>query len=131
MGLRTCIAMVVLLVPLFKAANQTNYTIEAFSSFKTTCFFAPILNSRSDSLVSLYKYTWVPGKNIPCDLHMEHLNHDLKTAIPHRGANKQKKELFNLESASLPCQTLVVITTISEMSGYHLCASSDKDLNTF
>lgn len=33
MGLRTCIAMVVLLVPLFKATNQTNYTIEAFSSF--------------------------------------------------------------------------------------------------
>lgn len=103
--------MVVLLVPLFKAANWTNYTIEAFSSFTQHAFFAPTLNSRSAFMVSLYKYTWVPGKNIPCDLHMEHLNRDLKTAIRHLGANKQKKELFNLESASLPCQTHIVIMT--------------------
>ena len=40
-GASTCIAMVVLLVPLFKAANQTNYTIEAFSSFKQRAFLLP------------------------------------------------------------------------------------------
>lgn len=28
-----------------------------------------------------------PGKNIPCDLYLEHLNRALKTAICHLGAN--------------------------------------------
>ena len=28
-----------------------------------------------------------PGKNVPCDLHMEHLNRDCKTAIAGLGAN--------------------------------------------
>ena len=45
---------------LFKASNRTNYTIEAFKLSCTACFLATNSNSRSASLVSLYKYTWSP-----------------------------------------------------------------------
>ena len=102
--------MVVLLVPLLKAANRTNYTIEAFSSFTQHAFLLP--SWIADQLLwSHYINTYGSLARIPYDLHMEHLNRDLKTAIRHLGANKLKKELFNLESASLPCQTHVVIMT--------------------
>ena len=36
-------------------------------------------------------YSGKIGHNIPCDLHLEHLNRVLKTAIEELGANKMKE----------------------------------------
>ena len=38
----------------------------------------------------------LPGKNIPNDLHMEHLNRLVKTALKELGANKTEKAIITI-----------------------------------
>ena len=38
----------------------------------------------------------MPGHNISCDLHMEHLNRLAKTAVDGLGANKTEKAIFRV-----------------------------------
>ena len=55
---------------LFKATNRTNYTIETFGFLAQHAFLLP-----DQLLWSRFINTHgVPGKNIPCNLYMEHLN---------------------------------------------------------
>ena len=72
---------------LFKTTGRTNYSVEAFTLLAQLHFiFTPRM---------AHQLVWSrtvnthgrPGKNIPCDLHMEHLNRDCKTAIAGLGAN--------------------------------------------
>ena len=117
---------------LFKASNRTNYTIEAFNFLAQHAFLLP--PRLADQLLwSRFINTHgVPGKNIPCDLHMEHLNRVLKTAIQHLGANKTEKAVVRVGKCIAPLSDTLSqydhIHTISETSGYHPWASSEKDL---
>ena len=72
---------------LFKAEGRNNYAIEAFTLLcQYHYFFSPrmaqqLLWSRCINVHGR------PGKNIPMDLHMEHLNRECKAAIAGIGAN--------------------------------------------
>ena len=75
---------------LFKASNKANYGIEAFNLLAQ---YHILLHPRlSQQLILWSRFVNTPGKqgrNIPCDLHLEHLNRSLKkTAINGLGANK-------------------------------------------
>ena len=63
---------------------------------------------------------------------MEHLNQVLKTAIQHLGANKIEKAVVRVGKCIAPLSDTLSqydhIHAISETSGYHPWASSEKDL---
>ena len=74
-------------LPLFKATNRTNYSIEAFTLLAQHDF---IFSERLKQQL-IYERTinthGHPSKNIPCDLFMEHLNRECKEAIGSLGSN--------------------------------------------
>ena len=75
------------LLLLFKATNSRNYAIEAFTLLAQYQF----MFTERMQLQLLWNRTvnvhGQPGKNISCDLHMEHLNRECKTSIAGLGAN--------------------------------------------
>ncbi len=75
----------------FRATGHTNYAMEALTLL-TQCFV--VLPPNLAEQVKWCRFVNVhgkPGRNISCDLHMEHLNRIVKTAIEGLGANKTEK----------------------------------------
>ena len=72
---------------LFKAANCVNYSIEAFSLLVHYQFLLPPRIAMQLMWSCTVNTHGRPGKNIPCDLHMEHLNREAKKCITGLGAN--------------------------------------------
>ena len=71
----------------FKAGNRTNYSIEAlFLLAQYHLFLSPRLAQQLIWSRFVNTQSW-PGRNIPCDLHMEHINCACKTAVTSLGAN--------------------------------------------
>ena len=74
-------------LPIFKASQRSNYSVEAFNLLaQHDFFFSPRMQQQllwSRTINTRGK----PGKNVSCDLHLEHLNRECKTAIGHVGAN--------------------------------------------
>ena len=72
---------------LFKATNHKNYAIEAFTLLAQEKFL------QSPRVAQQLKWSRTinthgrPGKNVPCDLPMEHLNHEAKNAFMGLGSN--------------------------------------------
>ena len=83
------------LMLIFKAAQRKNYACEAFNLLAQEKF---ILSPRMSQLVwSRFVNTQGGvGKNIPADLHMEHLNRVLKDGIKGLGANKTDRAITRL-----------------------------------
>ena len=74
-------------LPIFKAMNRTNYSIEAFTLLAQHDFiFTPRMKQQLvwERTVNVHGR---PGRNIPCDLHMEHLNRECKSAMGSLGPN--------------------------------------------
>lgn len=76
------------LLPIFRASKRTNYSIEVFNFLAQHQF---VLSPRASQQLLWSRFVnthGLPGKNIACDMHMEHLNRVLKGAIAGLGANK-------------------------------------------
>ena len=70
----------------FKVAGRKNYSIEAFNLLSQHNFiFSERMHMQLlwNRTVNVYGR---PGKNVPCDLHMEHLNRECKASISGLGA---------------------------------------------
>ena len=97
--------MEVLLI--FRATGHKNYAMEALTLL-TQCFAT--LPPNLAEQVKWSRFVNVhgqPGRNISCDLHMEHLNRLVKTAIEGLGANKtEKTNCKSGEECGLLCQDL-------------------------
>ena len=72
---------------LFKAANRVNYSIEAFSLLVHYQFLLPPRIAMQLMWSRTVNTHGRPGKNIACDIHMEHLNREAKKCITGLGAN--------------------------------------------
>jgi len=68
-----------------------------------------------------------PGKNIPNDLHCEHLNRLCKTSIKGIGANKTEKCITRVAKALGTLDP--VLKQFDVNNGHHSIARSDKDTN--
>lgn len=91
-------------MPVFCAAQCTNYACESFNLLYQHLYaVSPRLS---------YQLMWShfvnvhgqPGRNIPLDLHMEHLNHLAKDAIKNLGSNKTGGQLQESVNALVPCR---------------------------
>ena len=74
-----------------------------------------------------------PGKNIPADLHMEHLNRLIKEAIRNLGANKTENAITRIGRAigtiAPVLQKYDKENEIASISETHRMASFEKDIN--
>ena len=71
----------------FKSSNHTNYSIEAFILLATvSLLISPrmAVHLKCNRTVNIHGRQ---GKNIPCDLYMEHLNRECKNCICGLGSN--------------------------------------------
>jgi L1 cell adhesion molecule like protein len=72
------------------------------------------------------------GKNIPHDLHMEHLNRECKGSIADLGANiidnAIKRVGKSLHSSSKIVKPFNTLNAIAPQSGYHMVRSSEADI---
>lgn len=79
------------LLPVFKASGRRNYSCEVVNMLYQHLYQ---LSPRLSSQLLWSRFINVhgrPGKNIPADLHMEHLNRLVKEAMKNLGANKTEK----------------------------------------
>lgn len=119
------------LLLIYKVSNHPNYSIEALRLLLQFYFLLPprqaqqLINSRFINTCGL------PGHNVECDLHMEHLNRLCKDAVEGLGANKVEKAISRvgkcIQMVSDVTDQYDKIHTCKKDSGKHSCRSDLKD----
>ena len=119
------------LLPLFKGSNRTNYSIEALT-FLNQCEFK--LTPRQSEELKWSRFInchGIQGRNIPCDLHLEHMNRLCKDAVHGLQANKTAISVVRV-GKSLGRLSEIVETyddgnDIQAPSGSHRIPAANKD----
>ena len=118
---------------MYKSSNKTKYSAEAFNLLAQYHF---IFSDRLRINQLLWSRTvnvhGKPGRNVPMDLHMEHLNRMFKDAVSKLGPNtvdislqrtgKALKALVDIQ------QRFDLVTGITVQSSYHTFRSNNTDL---
>ena len=121
-------------LPLFKSANRKNYAIEALNLLVQYHYIFPPRQAEQ-LLWSRFVNTlgWA-GHNIPCDLHLEHLNRACKTAINALGANITEKTLLRTGKCIGPLTKVLnnydSENELKKASTTHSSARANKDIQT-
>jgi L1 cell adhesion molecule like protein len=116
----------------FKATSRRNYSIEAFILLAQYQYLL-CPREKSQLLYSRFINTHgLPGRNISCDLYMEHLNRLLKEAIKAPEANKTPKVIDCVGKCIAPLDELLerfhTIHNYSPHSDHHKNPSAVKDI---
>ena len=118
-------------LPLFKATNRVNYSIEAFTLLCQHHFFSDRMKKQLEWSRTVNVHG-KPGKNIPMDLHMEHLNRHCKTMIKGLGANVTEHAISRvgkcLGELVKATTNFDVQTGVSQESMHHTCRTDNQDL---
>ena len=122
------------LLVLFKSTSHSNYAKEAVNLLLQYYYIlserqkAQLLWSRCINTRGLI------GCNLPCDLHMEHLNRRLKKIVRSMGANVNPKAIVKAGKALGPvehiCQLFEEQTSSGTVYNSHPVPSFGKDLST-
>ena len=94
-------------LPLFRASGRTNYSIETVNLLAQHDFlFTPRMKQQLvwERTVNTHGK---PEKNIPCDLHMEHLNRECKSSIGSLGSNIAERSIDRVGKCTLQNYILV------------------------
>lgn len=120
------------LLPIFNGANRTNYSKEALLLICQNDFLLPERQTMQLLYSHFINTQGAAGKNIPCDLHMEHLNHLCKEGIRDLGANKTPNAIQRiskcLETVDPIVQQFNLISKQLQKSGQHDKASYLEDI---
>lgn len=121
------------LMLIFKAAQRKNYSCEAFALLAQMEF---ILSPRLSKQLKCSRFINTrggKGRNIPCDLHMEHLNRILKDGVKGLGANKTDKAITRLGKCVHSLDQILTnfdeSLDVHHSAGFHTVASLNKDVN--
>lgn len=122
------------LLPIFRQEKHYNYANEAFLLIAQTLLLSPrqVCDIKWNRTVNT---TGQIGKNVPVDLHMEHLNRRLKIMIRSLGANVSPNTVKRASKA-LAIVDVVRLRFLKDEKGkvqnkdYHTKPSIQKDLST-
>ena len=118
-------------IPIFKASGRTNYSIEAFLTLYQYYFMLSTRQSHQLVWSRFINTHGLPGHNIECDLHMEHLNRVCKSSIKGMGANKTKKAIQRAAKAigksSVVVDNFAHVTKRTSTSQKHSSPDLTKD----
>ena len=122
------------LLPIFQQTKHYNYREEAFNLLVQTIYLSPrkFAELKWGRTINTHGRT---GQNIPCDLHMEHLNRRLKMAIRSAGANIVHASAIqrlakSIGSVSHICQQFEKELGFLANKDYHSAPSFKKEFNT-
>ena len=88
------------LLLLFKASQKKSYSTEAFQFLCQYHFYLPPQQAQQLLYSRFINVHGREGHNIPCDLHMEHLNRTIKDELEHLGANKMEQAITRASKCS-------------------------------
>lgn len=119
------------LLPIFKSSGRKNYAIETLNML---CQYNHGLPPRQAAQLLWNRFVNVhglPGRNIPADLHQEHLNRVVKEAIRGLGANKTERAIARVGKAlgtvSPVLDQFDNDNGVQHYSGQRHIAGTDKD----
>lgn len=117
---------------IFKASNRTNYSIEAFNLLAQEKFlFSPRLAMQLKWSRTVNTHGR-PGKNIPCDLHMEHLNRECKSGLRGLGSNITDMSVMRVGKCIGKTTTMLKgfdkVNGVPSEADYHTHRSAQEDL---
>jgi len=121
------------LLPIFKQTNHYNYAAEGFNLLSQVLILSPrkVAELKWSRTVNTHGRV---GQNIPCDLHMEHLNREAKSFMGGLGANICNQSVTRIGRALKPLITAMENFDkqhqVPTESGNHTRRSSEKDLQT-
>ena len=119
------------LLPIFLGTGRTNYSREILNMLYQQVTLSPRLSSQLlwSRFINVHG---LPARNIPADLHMEHLNRIAKDAIKSLGANKTKRAIERVgKSIGMLSPLLHQFDQehgLKPISGAHHRANLQKDL---
>ena len=120
-----------LLLPIFQQQGHYNYAKEAFLLLAQTLY----LSERKTTELKWNRTVNTSGRtgcNIPCDLHMEHLNRNLKTMLRNIGPNANNcsvdRAAKSLGVVSQVCKTFEAESSIVTTKPYSSYPSFQSDL---
>ena len=121
------------LLLVFKASRRKNYSVEAALLLLQHQYF---LSPRKAAQLTWSRFVNTQGRggcNIPCDLHMEHLNRRLKVILSHLGSNIQSHSILRAgRSVGVIhniCSLFEKETHIRQDHGSHKTPAFQKDFN--
>ena len=113
-------------------SKRKNYVIEAFTLLVQYYITLPPRLAEQLKWSRFINVHGLPGRNISCDLHIEHLNRLTKTSIAGLGANKSEKAIIRtgktVGALSSTIENLDKELHVPTTSGSHSTRSSTKDL---
>ncbi len=116
----------------FKASHRKNYSIEALTLLVQ---YHELLSPRKKEQLLYSRFVNTNGKlgaNKPCNLHMEHLNRVVKTALSSQSSNFTPKTIARVGKCAGPLMSVCCqfddISSVRKPSGKHAKASWNKDL---
>ena len=112
------------LLPVFKLSDRRNYALEAFKLLAQVILLPPrqVAELKRGRTVNTVGRT---GHNVPCDLHMEHLNRRLKFMMENLGSNMKPQCI-----KSIAC-SLGILSKICCRFEEEGDANQNKDYHTF
>ena len=121
------------LLPVFQNSGRKNYTIEAFKLLYQYQYGLPPRQAQQLIWNRFVNTQGVRGKNIPLDLHQEHLNRICKTSIACLGANKSEDAIARCGKALGTMHRLLEQfdgdNAVGDAGGAHQKPSYKRDLN--
>ena len=120
------------LLPMFHSSGKTNYSFECLNMLRQ--HYLLLTPQKSEELLwgRFINTIGRAGRNIPADLHMEHLNRLCKDAIKGLGANKSKRSITRVaEALGTIAPVLTTFDTdngVPEVAGIHSAPPQDKDV---
>ena len=114
-------------------SGRKNYTIEAFNLLLQHDFSLPPRQTAELIWGRFINTPGLQGRNIPNDLHLEHLNRMVKTAIQKLGSNKTEAAITRVGKLLRKLHPLLhnfdEENGVSSPSGKHSKPKEDKDIN--
>ena len=117
-------------LPIFKDTGHKNYALEALTLLSQYFVTLPTNLATQIKWSRFVNVHGLPGRNISCDLYMEHINRIVKTAIEGLGANKTEKAIIRIgKNVGTFMKTLEKFDRdVPSVSGEHSKKSMLKDL---
>ena len=121
------------LLPNFKVTGRTNYSLEAFTLLIQYFYLLSPRTSAQMAWNRTINTHGKPGRNISCDLHLEHLNREVKNAFGGLSSNiteQSVKRIGNcIKGISSVTRSFDQVNDVPTPSGYHTRKPKTKDVN--
>lgn len=120
------------LLPLFKSTGRTNYSLEAFTLLAQYFYlFSPRMAAQLAWSRTVNTHGR-PGKNISCDLHLEHLNREVKNVFGGLSSNITEQSVKrigkSIKGLSNVTHCFDDVNHVPTPSGHHTRKPKNKDV---